>query len=160
MTFTLLRMAAKLAAVAVETDIAGQLAVAKAAVIVQANAKDAIGTYDFGWTPLAESTLAQKALDTPLFESGELKDSIEITMGHHVAWVGTNDDKAEWQELGTPTIPPRSFIRLAAINSEEQIHAMTVQAVGRAFAGHKAGDGATLLHSVKDAAHSIAGIFK
>jgi hypothetical protein len=44
-----------------------------------------------------------------LVETGELRDSIEKTIGHHVAWVGTDDDKAVWQEFGTSTIPAASM---------------------------------------------------
>ena len=86
--------------------------------ILEDAAKDVIGTYDYGWTPLAPSTLAKKNADTPLLETGEMRDSIERTVSP-VAFgilprgnvqVGSNNDKAVWQELGTSRIPPRSFL--------------------------------------------------
>jgi hypothetical protein len=51
------------------------------AVMLETSAKTAIGTYRFGWPPLAESTLARKAADTPLLETGELRDSIQRGCG-------------------------------------------------------------------------------
>jgi hypothetical protein len=67
-----------------------------AAKIVQAEAKRVIGSYDYGWTPLKEATIARKANgDTPLLETGELRDSIEYTIvSDHEAQVGSNNDKA------------------------------------------------------------------
>ena len=139
MVFSLLGMAEKLASVAIETEAAIQLVVEEAAGLVQETAKNALGTYEFGWPPLKEETVARKATgDSPLLETGELRDSIERTIGHHVAWVGSNDDKAVWQEFGTSTIPPRSFIASPGMVCEGQIHKMARETVGAALAGHSA----------------------
>ncbi len=51
--------------------------------------------------------------DTPLPETGELRNSI----GHQVisdteAWVGSENDKAVWHELGTAHVPPRLFLSI------------------------------------------------
>ncbi|MGD0188894.1 MAG: phage virion morphogenesis protein [Roseiarcus sp.] len=141
-------MAEKLIAVGIETEVAIQLSVEKAASLVRANARDAIGNADngYGWAPLAESTIADKerqgyTTPAPLLRTGELRDSIGITMGHHVAWVGSNNDKAVWHEFGTNRIPPRPFISKPAIESEELIHKIAVNTVGMALAGHRAGVG-------------------
>src|SRR6266567_1055094 len=109
-TFTLTGFAAFLGTLEAEMKLANHRALEKAAVIVEEEAKRVIGTYDYGWPPLAESTLAHKAADTPLLETGEMRDSIEHTVTHEKAEIGSNDDKALWQELGTVKIPPRSFL--------------------------------------------------
>lgn len=164
---TLLEMAAKLASVAIETEIAGQMAVEQAAYIVEVNAKDLIGSDEGQWPALAESTLEDKArqgygVPNPLLRTGGLRNSIERTVGHWRAWVGSNEDVAVWQELGTDKIPPRPFIRYAAMQAEDLIHALTVKAVGRAFSGHKASAGEELWRAAREAAkilHETANEF-
>jgi phage gpG-like protein len=78
-----------------------------------------IGHYQPGWPPLAESTLKNKAADTPLLETGEMRDSIrhEVDPIMLEVVVGSNDKRALWQELGTSRIPPRSFLGLAMAHS-------------------------------------------
>ena len=146
MTFTLLEMAAKLAGVAAESELANE-----ASALVQETAKNGLGTYEFGWPPLKEETIARKATgNSPLLETGELRNSIERTVAGHSAHVGTNDDKAEWMEFGTSTIPPRSFIASAGMVCEPQIHAIAVETIGATLAGHSA---SAILHAAKEAAH-------
>ena len=48
--------------------------------------------------------------DDPLLRTGEFRDSIEHTVQDSVAQVGSNNDVAVYQELGTNRIPPRSFL--------------------------------------------------
>ena len=152
MTYSLLGIAAKLASVAVESELAIQAVVEDAAGLVQETAKNAMGTYEFGWTPLKEETVARKATgDSPLLETGELRDSIEKTIGHHVAWVGSDSDKAVWHEFGTSTIPPRSFIASAGMVCEPQIHELAVETIGAVLGGHSAAS--ALVHAAKEAAH-------
>jgi phage gpG-like protein len=146
--YTLLGMVAKLAQVSIETDLAIQIAIEEAAELVRAAAAKLIGHPNEVWAELAESTLARKGADTPLFETGEMRASIDKTIGHHIAWVGSNSDKAVWQELGTSRIPPRSFIGLAAIQSEDKIHKIATQCIGRALAGHGVGGLHELLHAL------------
>jgi phage gpG-like protein len=150
-------MAAKLGAVILEIEIAETIALAKAASLVRTNARDAIGNESngYGWAALAESTIADKerkgyTAPAPLLRTGDMRDSIGITMGHRRAWVGSNDDVAVYQELGTNRIPPRSFIAKAAIESEDAIHEITVKTVGSAFAGHRAGGLVEALHAFKE----------
>jgi hypothetical protein len=73
--------------------------------------------------------------DTPLLETGELQRSIEHVSGREggeaVGYVGTNDPVAKYHELGTRTIPPRSFLGEAAMRKEHKIHEM----MGRAVVG-------------------------
>jgi HK97 gp10 family phage protein len=90
--------------------------------ILEDSAKGAIGTYEFGWPPLAESTLARKAADTPLLETGELRDSIRHTVeSPKTGWVGTNDEKAAWHEFGTSRIPARPFLGGAVAAKGEEV---------------------------------------
>ena len=108
-------------------------ALEKAAQIIEDEAKRVIGTYEYNWPQLAESTLLRKAGDTPLLETGEMRDSIEhyVDAQRLIAEVGSNNPKALWQELGTntkdgmPHIPPRSFLMGAAMRKEQEIHELT-----------------------------------
>ncbi len=108
--------------------------------ILEKSAKEAIGTYTFGWPQLAESTQAQRvslgfSANEPLLRTGALQASIGHTVsGRFVgweAWVGTNDPKAAWQEFGTSRgIPPRPFLggALAAKGGEvTELFAVTVR---------------------------------
>ena len=87
--------------------------------LAQTMAAAYIGHYQTGWPALAESTLEKKDADTPLLETGEMRDSIkrELDPIELEVVVGSNDKKALWQELGTSRIPPRSFLGLAMSNS-------------------------------------------
>jgi phage gpG-like protein len=98
----------------------------KAAKIIETEAKRVIGTYDYGWAPLAASTVAQKANgDTPLLETGAMRESIEHTVHGRKAEVGSNSDIAVYQELGTARIPARSFLAGAAVHKgKEAAHAV------------------------------------
>lgn len=97
-----------------------------AAKVIQTEAKREIGTYqgDAGpfaaWQELADSTKADRvrqgfSANDPLLRTGEMRDSIEYTLGHHEAAIGSNSDIAVWQELGTEKIPARSFLGGAAM---------------------------------------------
>lgn len=115
-TFSLGSFGAQLALMATAITAHEKKGLEKAAVIVETEAKRVIGTYDYGWTPLAESTLARKSADTPLLETGEMRDSIEHMLAGRSAFVGTNSEIAVYQELGTAKIPARSFLAGAAIH--------------------------------------------
>jgi phage gpG-like protein len=93
----------------------------ESAELVEKRAKAKIGHYQdqegpfIAWPELAESTKSDRARqgypeDEPLLRSGEMRDSIEHTVGKDEAQIGSNNDKAVWQELGTEHIPPRSFL--------------------------------------------------
>jgi HK97 gp10 family phage protein len=105
----------------------------KAAKMIEEKAKAAIGTHEYGWPPLTAQTIARKANgDTPLLETGTMRDSIEHTLvSSSEAEVGSNDPVAEYQELGTPSIPPRSFLaETGRRNEEEAIDLMVEGMVG------------------------------
>ena len=129
-TFSLSDFAAHCLTMAADVEHAKEVAVERACVIVEKEAKKAIGTYRYGWTPLKPSTITRKwGEDTPLLATGEMRRSIG-----HVVWregkdvigeVGSNNMKAAYHELGTSYIPPRSFLMGAAMRKEAQIQAMT-----------------------------------
>lgn len=114
-------------------------ALEKAAVIVETEAKRVLGTHDYGWPPLQPETIARKATgDSPLLETGELRDSInhnvdKSSAGHgRSAFIGSDDDKAVWHEYGTSRIPPRPFISGALIHKETEV----VAALGQQIHAH------------------------
>lgn len=82
------------------------------------------------WAPLAASTEAEKRRlgappNAPLLRHGEMYASIEYQAEFEPlegnAVVGTPSEVAVYQELGTPTIPPRPFMGPAGFESRETI---------------------------------------
>jgi hypothetical protein len=71
-------LAAHLLTVKADLKLAEEVCVEKACRMIEKEAKAAIGTYRYDWEPLKPETVARKARgDTPLLETGELRDSIE-----------------------------------------------------------------------------------
>ena len=136
-TFTLVGFVGFLGTLRLEMDHANHEALDRAGQIVRDEAQRVIGTYDYNWTPLAPSTLARKAADTPLLETGEMRDSVEYRADHATAEIGSDMDKAIWQELGTVKIPARSF--LAGAMQHEAHH--VVDTIGRVITAHLTGGG-------------------
>lgn len=114
------------------TRVIEHVALEKAAVIIETEAKRVIGTYDYGWPQLSEYTLARKAANTPLLETGEMRESIEHQVHGRSASIGSNEDKAVWQELGTVKIPARSFLVGAMVHKGKE----AAEAVGGEFFAH------------------------
>jgi len=137
--FTLTSMAGFLTELAVAMPMAEEAALKKAAALVEDEAKAEIGTYQgaagpfAAWPSLADETIARKENgDTPLLESGEMRDSIGTVVSGHEAHVGSDDDKAVWQELGTSRgIPPRSFLGGAAVRKSPEVR----DAIGQTMHG-------------------------
>lgn len=129
MAKTLLEGAAFFTGLELRLERASKASVTRAARIIRDEARRVLGTYDYGWVPLAEATIAQKKTgDSPLLETGAMRKSIKYSVsGYRMHWeahVGSNDPKALWQELGTRTIPARSFLAGAAMRKEHEIHKM------------------------------------
>lgn len=78
--------------------------------LVQEECKRVLGTYEYGWSPLAPSTLARKKADTPGLETGEMQASIEYTADASMVEIGSDNEKLVWFELGTSRQPPRSVL--------------------------------------------------
>jgi hypothetical protein len=155
--FTVLGFVAKLKMIEHDMDALGPAIVRKACEMVCEEAKRVIGTYDYDWPQLSPATLAHKFFNTPLLETGEMRDSIEWTAHGLEGHVGSNSDKAVWQELGTRKIPPRSFLMGAAVHMEPEIHKMAARAVvavmlGKGLASAEMRELLHLLHHIGHAA--------
>ena len=117
----LLQGAALFSGMALEYEASKHSALEKACVVIETEAKDVIGTYEYGWPPLKPETIARKANgDTPLLETGEMRDSIEHTFIGGSGFVVSSSDTAVYQERGTSTIPARSFLGGAAMHKGEE----------------------------------------
>ena len=95
-------------------------------------AQSFIGQEMPGWSPLADTTIADKArkgyaTPAPLLRTGELKDSIkgeaESVPGGVRGVVGTDDPTAIWHEMGTSKMPARPFLGPAMMLTEPAIGA-------------------------------------
>ncbi len=119
MTITLADLARHLeeAAVAVKPSLEVALGAIGAHTVEVALAM--IGHEHANWPPLAASTLAHKKANTPLLETGEMRDSIKaaVIAPELELLVGSTDPKSKWHEYGTRKIPPRPFIGPSAIAS-------------------------------------------
>ena len=123
----LLQAAGLFSAMAVGHSIAKHHALEKACEVVEKEAKEVIGTYQYNWPQLAESTQEKRvkegfSANDPLLRTGEMRDSIEHNVHGDTGYVGSNNDKAVFQELGTSRgIPPRSFLMGAAMHKKEEV---------------------------------------
>ena len=156
--FSLLGFVAHLHAIDRDLHEVGPAIVARACEMVARAAKRAIGKRHELWPPLKPETIARKLRgNTPLLETGELRDSIEWTASGLEGQVGSNNDKAVWHELGTSRIPARSFLASSAISVEEKIHRMAERSVIAVLEGrglHSA-EMRELLHLLRHAYHNV-----
>jgi hypothetical protein len=115
---------------------------------VESRAKEKIGEYQpeagpfSAWAPLAPSTKEGRLRagypdDEPLLRRGDLRDWIEHKVVGREGHVGSNSDVALWQELGTKTIPPRSFLGGAAF----ELAPIISREIGVAYLAHLSGGG-------------------
>ena len=157
-TFTLLGFVAKLAAIDRDLKITNEAIVARACELVANAAKDALGTYEFGWVSLKPETIARKMRgDSPLLETAELRNSIEWQAHGLKGEVGSNLDKAVWHEFGTSRVPARPFLSSAAMQMEGEIHKMAARAVMAVIAGRglHSSEMGELLHLLKHIGHHV-----
>jgi phage gpG-like protein len=121
----LLQAAAMFTKISVEMDHIKHHCLDEGSKILQEEAKRELGQYQPGWPALKPATIARKATgDSPLLETGDLRDSIERDVQHDAAYVGSNSKKAVWHELGTSRIPPRPFLATAATAKTAEIGEM------------------------------------
>jgi phage gpG-like protein len=158
--YSILGFVAKLKAIEHDTKEVGHAIVARACEMVCAEAKRVIGEGYPEWPALAPETLARKMRNTPLLETGEMRASIEWNASGNEGYVGSNNDKAVWHELGTSRIPPRPFLMGAAIRMEPVIHAMAAKAVvaviaGRGLHGSEMAELLHLLHTIRHVGHAV-----
>jgi phage gpG-like protein len=156
--FTVLGFVAELKAIEHDLEALAPKIVEKACQIIQKKAKATIGHEHDAWPPLAPSTLAKKSANTPLLETGAMRDSIEYVVHGNEGAVGSNSEIAVFQELGTSRIPPRSFLVSSAIASEDKIHRMVGASAVAALSGHgrHVHDVRELLHLLHRAGHALA----
>lgn len=126
-------------------------ALSKAAAIVQSDAKARIGHYQAeagpfpAWDPLTDATIADKqrqgyGVPDPLLRTGQMRESIDVSVSPDGFVVGSRDPIALYQELGThgpnPApdgyhVPPRPFLGPALYENQEQVvAAVTTEIVG------------------------------
>jgi hypothetical protein len=87
--------AAHLLTIEADLKLTEEVCVEKACRMVEKEAKAAIGTYRFeNWPPLQPETVARKAGgDTPLLETGELRDSIGHVVGREGARLSVTSEQ-------------------------------------------------------------------
>jgi HK97 gp10 family phage protein len=156
-TFTLLKFVAHLGVLEHQMHEVNHAIVARACQMVAEEAKRVIGTYDYGWPQLKPETLARKFYDTPLLETGEMRDSIEWHTEGLRGFVGSNNDKAAFHEFGTSRIPPRPFLGPAAAEMGAQIEKMAGKAVFAVVMGKglHSSEMLELLHLLKHIGHHV-----
>jgi hypothetical protein len=111
--FSILGMAKHFAMIQANVEAAEHRALDRASKLILDECKKEIGNYQSaagpfaGWAPLKPETISRKANgDTPLLETGEMRDSYERVVGKGEAHVGSNNKKALYHELG-----PQKFRR-------------------------------------------------
>lgn len=149
---TLAGFIAHLEQMAVAVHHETEKALKKVAVVVETEAKKEIGHYQgaagqFGaWPQLAEATKADRIAhgfteNDPLLRTGEMRDSIhhkvEMTgIASGVAHVGSDSEIALFQEIGTRSIPPRSFLGGGLFRKLSQVKAICGHHAVAALTGH------------------------
>lgn len=156
-TFSLIGFVAHLHAMERDLKEVNHAIIVKACQLVAAEARRVLGEGYPEWPALQPETIARKMRgNTPLLETGELRASIEWNAEGNKGFVGSNNDKALWHELGTSHIPPRPFLMGAAIRMEPLIHAMAAKATMAVLAGrglHSA-EMRELLHLLRHVGHA------
>lgn len=136
-------------ALQIAENLAVHHALDKAAKVVQDAAKDKLGEYQeaagpfWEWNELEPATIAQHNRlgvgESPLLVTGELYASIERKVDGMTAHIGSDNPIAEYQELGTKNIPPRSFLGGAAFESVDEVVKIIGEDIAIALAGTKDG---------------------
>lgn len=155
-----------LATVAVAVKEADHAILEESAELIEKRAKQKIGEYQeqvgpfIAWPELSENTLyggvapsgfryegkiplgyATEENHNPLLRTGEMRDSIEHTVGRDEAQIGSNNDKAVYQELGTMYMPPRSFLGGAMAETVPEILSVSGRHFVAALVGEKVFEG-------------------
>jgi phage gpG-like protein len=152
--FTLLEAAAKFEAFSKNMRFANEAILTEWATTVRDRAKAAIDTYRYKWPALGPAAVAKHG-DTPLLDTGQLRDSISAYVQMHDdehgrAVVGSDSEIAVYQELGTSRIPPRSFLMMSAKRSEKDLQKIVRKYIHAAWrsASHD-NEILHLLHAIK-----------
>jgi phage gpG-like protein len=117
--------------------------------IIHEESRRAVGTYDFSWPQLAPSTQSQRVQlgftpNDPLLRTGALRDSIQWQVEGNVGFVGSNDQTAVWNFLGTSKIPARDPILGATLAMRTTIE----QQIGHSFSSWLGGRGLPVIRQI------------
>jgi hypothetical protein len=123
--FSIEGFSAQLETLAAGMPVLEEQMLANIGVKVTLAAKDKIGDYqpDVGpfeaWQSLADTTKEDRVRkgyseDDPGLRSGEMHDSIQYAVLANEVYIGSDDDRLLWFELGTDKQPPRSVLGGAA----------------------------------------------
>lgn len=126
-------MVAHLAKVAIAEDLALHRGLERCAAAIEKTAKSEIGSYQPAagpfpaWAELTEATKADRVRqgyteNDPLERTHALEESISHQTHGLDAAIGSTSDVMVYQEMGTPTIPPRPVLGPAAVRNKELIH--------------------------------------
>ncbi len=132
-----------LAGVSASMPMARRKALELGCQIIEDESKRVIGTYDYGWTELADRTKVDRVnkgypANEPGLRSGDMRKSIKhqvLNVGilQTEGQVGSNDDKLVWFELGTKKQPPRSVLVSAAMAKADEVEKVIGRTIGIAF---------------------------
>jgi phage gpG-like protein len=161
MTYSLIEFAAKLAIASTEMEIVKREVIAAACAILAEESKSLIGVPHAEWPPLADVTVERKdGVNSPLLESGAMRDSIVWNSDAGEGYVGSNDPLLRYHEFGSnkggaawggPN-PPRPVLGLALEKKREGIYAMAGRAAMAAMLGGGvyAAEMAELVHLIRE----------
>jgi HK97 gp10 family phage protein len=144
-----------------EMNELGPAIIRRACMMVAAEAKRVLGKGYEDWPELKPETIARKMLgNSPLLETGEMRASIQWSTSHDglEGHVGSNLDRAVYQELGTSRIPPRPFLAGALHHEVDAIVKMAGKAAHAVIAGrglHGSSEFLELLHLLKHVGHEV-----
>ena len=127
---------------------ADEIALEKATKFLQKKVKDKYGEYQpeagpfVAWAELAESTKQDRERqgypeDEPLLRTGDVRESIEREVKDSEGFVGSDNDIAVWEELGTKNMPPRSTMGSAGVENAEAIVKIVGDEVVMALVGEQ-----------------------
>ena len=155
--FTLAEFAARMIAAEGAVKAAEPGALEYAATRLEQAARSYPGHYQTGWRGLKPETIVRKATgNSPLLETGELRESYEHVTFEHEAYVGSNNMKAVWQEMGTSRgIPPRPVLGTAAVREGPRVARAAGKIILGAIDGALGGGGLGALREVGRALHEV-----
>lgn len=121
----------------------------RCAKLVEATAKAEIGVYQDevgsfpAWAELADATKKDRVRqgfteNDPLLRTGQLQQSISHQTELIETIIGSTDEVMVYQELGTPTIPPRPVLGPAVVRNAEKIRKVLGEAAVMGLLGGQA----------------------
>lgn len=130
-TFSPMTFSSHLTMAALEMDHQQRLVLDRIGARMVSEIRSAIGSYRYGWPALQPATVARKRNgDTPLLETGELRNSYAHTVvDAHTVDIGSDNPKAIWHEYGTGHVPPRPVLVPAAQAVEQEVVQMAAEAL-------------------------------